>query len=167
MEELQKMMLVALVYRILVCFYEVSFLKEPAPSCKFCVCSLYAITTLSPFLHSGHLHLGSRRSHSREVSHWTPSCHMWLIGPGSTQQGSCGASNECLFICVSVFLSQTYFGFLLLCLSYQSSLFSSAGQLSEPWTRTFPSPSFSRPSSHFCSSSTIGLCMIWWLGPLW
>lgn len=27
MEELQKMMLVALVYRILVCFYEVSFLR--------------------------------------------------------------------------------------------------------------------------------------------
>lgn len=28
MEELQKMMLVALVYRILVCFYEVSFLQD-------------------------------------------------------------------------------------------------------------------------------------------
>lgn len=30
MEELQKMMLVALVYRILVCFYEVSFQQDPA-----------------------------------------------------------------------------------------------------------------------------------------
>lgn len=28
MEELQKMMLVALVYRMLVCFYEVSFLQD-------------------------------------------------------------------------------------------------------------------------------------------
>lgn len=36
-------------------------------------------------------------------------------------------------------------------------------RLSEPWIRIFQLPSFSRPSSRFCSSNTTGLCMIWLL----
>lgn len=84
------------------------------PAVCFGSAASFPITTSSPFLHSGHLHLGSRRSHSREVSHWTPSCHMRLFGPGSTQQGACSASNECLFICVSIFPSQSSPCFLLL-----------------------------------------------------
>lgn len=46
-----------------------------------------------------------------------------------------------------------------LCLSFSTDL------LSEPWIRTFQLPSSSRPSSHFCSSSTTGLCMTWSLAP--
>lgn len=52
MEELQKMMLVALVYRILVCFYEVSFLQDSAPSCVFwlsCLFSYYNFIPISAF----------------------------------------------------------------------------------------------------------------------
>lgn len=94
MEELQKMMLVALVYRILVCFYEVS--RREMKMLK----SLHTVQWRIIFC-PDRVHLGGRRSHSREVSCWTPGCYLRLVLSGSAWQGACGASNQCVPVCVS------------------------------------------------------------------
>lgn len=56
---------------------------------------------------------------------------------------------------------------LAACVSFFSpniiSFFPSTDRWSEPWTRIFQLPSFSQPSSHFCSFNTTGLYMIWLL----
>lgn len=73
MEELQKMMLVALVYRILVCFYEVSLNTQ-----------IYTVLVeyghVYPIIHMpvclDYMYLGSWWSHAREISAWPTSGHM-------------------------------------------------------------------------------------------
>lgn len=98
MEELQKMMLVALVYRILVCFYEVSRWHMKMLKC-FCAVQWQL------FLLPDCLHLGGGRRHSGEVSCGTPSRYLRLVRSGSAWQGTCGASNECVPVCVSCWYS--------------------------------------------------------------
>lgn len=185
MEELQKMMLVALVYRILVCFYEVSAHRS-SEGCEMCGFTLRLYFLLKNYFGKKtplkfHLrpslpdcvHLGSRWCHPGEVSPRSPSRHVWLISFGSAQQSTCDSGNKRISVCVSVF----FFFFLLS--GYISKTFSSIGirhvielvvlslhtdPRSEPWTRTFRLHSFFRPSSRSSSSSTTGLCMIWSLG---
>lgn len=170
-EELQKMMLVALVYRVLVCFYEVSSLQGSAPGRVFWLCCLFL-----PWRRRPHLCI-------QTICIWgaggaTPG--KFLIG---LRVVTCDSSvlvqpNRVLVVpATNVSLSAWVFSLLrphlvfssssCSCPSYSLWPFPAADQLSEPWTRTFPSPSSSRPLSHCCSSSTIGLCMIWWRGPSW
>lgn len=94
MEELQKMMLVALVYRILVCFYEVS-------RWRMTMWKRFRAAQWQLFLLPDRVHLGGGRRHSGEVSRGTPSRYVRLLRSDSAWQGSCGAGNECVPVCVS------------------------------------------------------------------
>lgn len=177
MEELQKMMLVALVYRILVCFYEVSTHRNS----EGCVVSLKLFTENlfwgftsnpnSPRLCAfGEQEVPPRGSFSSDsessrVTHqfwFSPTGYLWF------RLLTYLCLRECLFffplLLLSGYISETFSSIWVQQVIEILVLSPHTGRRSEPWTRTFPLHSFSQPSSRSSSSSTTGLCMIWSLG---
>lgn len=123
MEELQKMMLVALVYRILVCFYEVSrWAMEMFNGPQ----TVWWPIILLPDC----VHLGGWRSHSREVFCWTPSCNLRLVCSGSARPGACGAGNKCVPVSVSCWFLNRSCVYFFLPLRFNSNNLSLFSQIS-------------------------------------